>query len=246
MTSRPATALLGAGRPRDERGSGRQRVLEQAAWLFLQHGYRETTLRDIAAAAGMKAGSIYYHFDSKEQLLAAVLDTGIERITRSFTETAATTDDRTPAQGDATLSRPPLPPPLPDRNTLLLSLADRLREEIRRASQQTLGLTYDSDRDAATLMRRWATLGFRVPREFVRPVPALVERAAEGFPADIHTLFYAWTLLVDLPDGQALALQAPDLPALLYDNASGRTRTAMPDLRMTAALERSLPTESRS
>ena len=89
MTSQPAPTLLGAGRPRDERGSGRQRVLEQAAWLFLRHGYRETTLRDIASAAGMKAGSIYYHFDSKEQLLAAVLDTGIERITRSFTETAA-------------------------------------------------------------------------------------------------------------------------------------------------------------
>jgi len=96
MTSRPATALIGAGRPRDERVPGRQRVLEQAAWLFLQHGYRETTLRDIAAAAGMKAGSIYYHFDSKEQLLAAVLDTGIERITRSFTETAATTGPEVP------------------------------------------------------------------------------------------------------------------------------------------------------
>jgi hypothetical protein len=161
-------------------------------------------------------------------------------------ETAVTTDGRIPKQVDETLSRPPPPPPIPDRSALLLSLADRLREEIRHASQQTLGLTYDSDRDAATLMRRWAMLGFRVPREIVRPVPALVERAAEGLPADIHTLFYAWTLLVDLPDGRALALQAPDLPALLYDNASGRTRTAMPDLRMMATPERSLPIESRS
>lgn len=82
-------ALLEPSFDRDERGSGRQRVLEQAAWLFIRHGYRETTLRDIAAAAGMKAGSIYYHFDSKEQLLAAVLDTGIERITSSFIDTAA-------------------------------------------------------------------------------------------------------------------------------------------------------------
>jgi hypothetical protein len=155
------------------------------------------------------------------------------------------TDDQSPAKGDATLSRPPIPPSLLDRNTLLLSLADRLREEIRHASQQTLGLTYDSDLDAATLMRRWATLGFRAPRKFVRPVPALIERAADGFPADLHTIFYAWTLLVDLPDGQALARQAPDLPAQLYDNASGTTRTAMPDLRMATAPERSLPKESR-
>ena len=69
--------------------SGRERILEEAAALFVRRGYRETTLRDIAAAAGMKAGSIYYHFDAKADLLAAVLETGIERITGSFLETAA-------------------------------------------------------------------------------------------------------------------------------------------------------------
>lgn len=82
----------------DEPQNGRQRVLEQAAWLFQRQGYRETTLRDIAAASGMKAGSIYYHFDSKEQLLAAVLETGIERITAEFVETAHTMPPGTPAQ----------------------------------------------------------------------------------------------------------------------------------------------------
>jgi len=157
----------------------------------------------------------------------------------------AAADDQTPAKSDATLSRPPNPPPLLDRNTLLLSLADRLRGEIHHASQQSLGLTYDSDLDAATLMRRWVMLGFRAPRKFVRPLPALIEQAAKGFSADLHTLFYAWTLLVDIPDGQALARQAPDLPARLYDNASGTTRTAMPDLRMATAPECRLPKESR-
>ncbi len=73
---------------RDEPPTGRQRVLEAAAWLFHRQGYRETTLRDIATASAMKAGSIYYHFDSKEQLLAAVLETGIERITADFVEAA--------------------------------------------------------------------------------------------------------------------------------------------------------------
>ena len=68
---------------------GRELIREEAAALFVRRGYRETTLRDIAAAAGMKAGSIYYHFDAKDELLAAVLETGIERITGSFLETAA-------------------------------------------------------------------------------------------------------------------------------------------------------------
>lgn len=157
----------------------------------------------------------------------------------------ASSDQRTPAQLDATHSSPDSPQPIVDRNTLLLSLADRLRDGILRAEQQTLGLSYDSDRDASTLMRRWALLGFRVPQKFLKPVAAPVERAAEGFPADLHTLFYAWTLLVDLADGQALARQAPDLPALLYANATGQTQTAIPDLGPTTALGRSLPTESR-
>ena len=73
--------------------NGRSRVLEEAAALFVRQGYRDTTLRDIAAAAGMKAGSIYYHFDAKDDLLAAVLDRGIDLITRSFLDTAATLSD---------------------------------------------------------------------------------------------------------------------------------------------------------
>lgn len=161
-------------------------------------------------------------------------------------EIPSTRDDGSSTQVEATLSSPLIPPPPPDRNTLLLSLADRLREEIRRSSQQMVVLTNDSDRDAATLMRRWTMFGFRVPREFARPVPALIERAADGFPADLHTLFYAWTLLVDMPDGLALAHQAPDLPALLYQNASERTRTAIPDLRVTTTPEHNFPKESRN
>jgi len=143
---------------------------------------------------------------------------------------------------EATRSRVPAPP-VPDRNTLLLSLADRLREEMGRSTTQKVALSFDTERDAATLARRWVTFGFRVPQEFVRPVPALVERAAEGYPADLHVLFYAWTLLVGVADGQALASEAPDLPALLQETAAGRTRTAIPNLRMTPA-NRSLPTES--
>lgn len=55
----------------------RERVLLEAARLFRHHGYAATTLREVADAAGVKAGSIYYHFESKEQILGEVLDKGI-------------------------------------------------------------------------------------------------------------------------------------------------------------------------
>jgi AcrR family transcriptional regulator len=55
----------------------RERVLLEAARLFRHHGYAATTLREVADAAGVKAGSIYYHFESKEQILGEVLDKAI-------------------------------------------------------------------------------------------------------------------------------------------------------------------------
>jgi TetR/AcrR family transcriptional regulator, cholesterol catabolism regulator len=72
------------GRPRktpDERDDGnrRQALLREAARLFRQQGFAATSTRDIAASAGMQSGSPFYHFESKEALLAAVMQEGMER-----------------------------------------------------------------------------------------------------------------------------------------------------------------------
>lgn len=55
-------------------------ILNAAARLFRDSGYAASTLRGIASAAGMKAGSIYYHFGSKEEILDAILDQGVREI----------------------------------------------------------------------------------------------------------------------------------------------------------------------
>ncbi|TXS47651.1 helix-turn-helix domain-containing protein, partial [Streptomyces sp. OR43] len=44
-------------------------ILRPAAEVFAAQGYNATTVRRIADAAGMLAGSLYYHFDSKESML---------------------------------------------------------------------------------------------------------------------------------------------------------------------------------
>jgi len=69
---------------KDEQGpSGRKSavsrtlILNAAARLLRDQGYVATTLRQIADAANMKAGSIYYHFGSKEEILDEVLDRGV-------------------------------------------------------------------------------------------------------------------------------------------------------------------------
>lgn len=71
--------------------TGRARILDEAAALFLQQGYDATSLRHIADAVGMKAGSLYYHFDSKDDLLTAILRRGIEVMESAFDGAAAAT-----------------------------------------------------------------------------------------------------------------------------------------------------------
>ncbi len=60
--------------------ASRKQILDAAAKLFRRNGYAATTLRQIAAKAKMKAGSIYYHFDSKDEILGEVLDAGIHLV----------------------------------------------------------------------------------------------------------------------------------------------------------------------
>lgn len=55
-----------------------QALLDAAAKLFAEQGFRETTIRDIASAVGMLPGSIYYHYASKDALLLAVYEAGVE------------------------------------------------------------------------------------------------------------------------------------------------------------------------
>jgi AcrR family transcriptional regulator len=63
--------------------SSRQHILDVAAKLFRATGYTKTSLRDIGEGAGMKAGSLYYHFASKEELAAEVLRIGVKRVQRA-------------------------------------------------------------------------------------------------------------------------------------------------------------------
>ncbi len=60
--------------------AGRTLILDTAARLFRDKGYAATSLRDIAGACGMKAGSLYYHFDSKDAIITEVLRIGVAHV----------------------------------------------------------------------------------------------------------------------------------------------------------------------
>ena len=53
------------------------RLIEVTKRLIQEHGSDRITLRSIAASARMKAGSIYYHFNSKDEIIRTVLESGV-------------------------------------------------------------------------------------------------------------------------------------------------------------------------
>jgi AcrR family transcriptional regulator len=52
----------------------REVLLNAATTLFRENGYNKTTVRQLALQSGIKSGSIFHHFDSKEEILFAVIE----------------------------------------------------------------------------------------------------------------------------------------------------------------------------
>lgn len=77
--TRPSTGGVSAARPRNARTdaqgrTSRARILESAERLFAQKGFAGTSLADIAREADSGKGSIYWHFESKDDILLALLE----------------------------------------------------------------------------------------------------------------------------------------------------------------------------
>lgn len=63
----------------------RHRLMRAGAEMFHQNGYAKATLEQIATAAGMTKGALYFHFASKDRLAAAVNERG-RAMLREFVE----------------------------------------------------------------------------------------------------------------------------------------------------------------
>lgn len=55
-------------------------LLDAAAARFADRGYHATTIRDVAEAAGVTPGAVYFHVPTKQALLVAVYAEGVDRI----------------------------------------------------------------------------------------------------------------------------------------------------------------------
>ncbi len=64
----------------ESRSSRKGIILQEAARLFREKGYRASTLRELARRSGVQGGSIYYHFASKQEILYRIMDGTMSRL----------------------------------------------------------------------------------------------------------------------------------------------------------------------
>lgn len=67
-----------ARKTKEEANNTRKRILCSALDLFVKKGYAHTTFNDIASRLGFTKGAVYWHFKSKADLLAAILNEALD------------------------------------------------------------------------------------------------------------------------------------------------------------------------
>ncbi|OGO53626.1 MAG: hypothetical protein A2V85_00385 [Chloroflexi bacterium RBG_16_72_14] len=121
------------------RRASRARILDAALALFAERGFAACRVADVARQAGMSPGNVYWHFDSKEDILRALLTEGFGRLEAM---TAAVADEYGPARRkldilvDRTLE-------LYERNSQFTVILGGLMGEGGRALLRSLGFDID-------------------------------------------------------------------------------------------------------
>ncbi len=70
-----------------------RRLLVAAASLFAKKGYTMTSMREIADLVGVQKASLYYHIDTKEDLLFAICESSLERMVSAAERVLKETQD---------------------------------------------------------------------------------------------------------------------------------------------------------
>ena len=76
MTDSPSGQAAAVGR----RPGKRERLIAAASRLLHQQGVERTTLADIAKAADVPAGNVYYYFKTKDEVIGAVIEAHVQQI----------------------------------------------------------------------------------------------------------------------------------------------------------------------
>jgi AcrR family transcriptional regulator len=156
----------------------RQRIVERALELFEQRGYENTTLRDIADAAGVSIGLAYRYFDRKEALALVLYESLSDEVARKVRLPEGTVGERW-----AALERTRFKVITPHRRTLLALLQAALDPE------GELGVLAPA---TATVRARWSELHVSVVESATNAPAPHAELARLLYAVDMLLVLF-WT-----------------------------------------------------
>lgn len=94
MTTRgAATAVRRRAVSDADKEQRREDILAAAKKVFARHGYASTTIADVAKAAGVSYGSIYWYFDSKDALFHELMDAEERALRTAISEALDPSED---------------------------------------------------------------------------------------------------------------------------------------------------------
>jgi len=80
MPSEMTDSQSGQATAVERRPGKRERLIAAASRLLHEQGVERTTLADIAKAADVPAGNVYYYFKTKDEVIAAVIEAHVQQI----------------------------------------------------------------------------------------------------------------------------------------------------------------------
>lgn len=179
-------------------------VLQAARELFTERGFAAATIDDVAEAARVGKGSVYYHFTDKAHLFEAVFTEGQHRLVEAVAAAAARHDtpwERLMAALDAYMDG---------------TVADAAHRSLLQQAPAALGVERCRELDAE--------LGLSAVRALLKDLAAAGELAVDAIDMLTRLLFSA------LCEAAMTAGAAPD-PARARDEAAGVLRAIMAGLR---------------
>jgi AcrR family transcriptional regulator len=78
----------------------KERIVDAAYRTLVAQGYHGTSMKDIAAEAGVAPGLAHYYFTSKEDLLVAAIERGCEPAMRAWEQAGMSLDGPMPEDAD--------------------------------------------------------------------------------------------------------------------------------------------------
>lgn len=162
--------------PATDSARTRKRILDSARSCFVTHGYDQTTMKNIAAEAGITAGALYHHFTSKQDLFAAAYHRHQVEAFEAF-EIAAETSVGTTAD-------------LAEKISGILDVAGDLHESDRRLAAFIAVATIELHRHPE-LRELVGDAARTVPRFFDRLLSAYPEAVAEADRAAVVNMLVA-------------------------------------------------------